>query len=79
MGDCKGWPVLRYAVLSECQYIKDYKNNGTIHLFSSELYAFFPTSLLVTVVKEEIQKASPFFSTSQEKGVITYFVQKDAR
>lgn len=48
MGDSKGWLLLRYAELSECQYIKDYKNNGTIHLFSSQLYAFFPTSLLVS-------------------------------
>jgi len=45
-------------------------------------YVFFSLILhyyLPTVVKEEIQKASPFFSTSQVKGVIARFAQKEGR
>lgn len=77
MSDCKGWPVLRHAVLSEHLYIKDYKKKrGTIHLFSSQLCRFFfPDSLLASAnsgQRSDIQKGLPF-STTQVKRVIKLF------
>lgn len=82
MSDCKGWPVLRHAVLSECLYIKVYKKYGTIHLFSSQLCGFFPNSLLASANsgrRSDTQKGLPFVPQLKQRESLNCFFQKDGR
>lgn len=83
MSDCKGWPVLRHAVLSECLYIKVYKKNTERFIcFQLSYVGFFPNSLLASAnsgQRSDTQKGLSFVVQLKRRESLNCFFQKDGR